>query len=314
MDRRILAMVGGIALVISACSSSGGGGSSAAASAAGAPSAAASGAACAEASGNGTVAVSVKDFSFEPSTINAKVGETITFSNTGNAPHNATLDAGGGATPTISPGKSDGLTFTAPGAYPFHCSIPPQMKGTITVGACPRHPSGALDHEERGTRRQIDEGRSRQIGGGEPGQELVAGRECCPLVEFVQLDARDELAVPGPEFLALARQRPVEHDQTATRVERRPGSSQDRRRVGQLMQGVLEVRQVVLADLAGVGRASLANGDSVAQPCGFDGGPGTSDRVLLEFDADELERRETSRHRDEPAPATAVDVDDATAT
>src|SRR3954471_6608441 len=42
MDRRILAIVGGIALVISACSSSGGGGSSAAASAAGAPSAAAS--------------------------------------------------------------------------------------------------------------------------------------------------------------------------------------------------------------------------------------------------------------------------------
>jgi plastocyanin len=137
MDRRILAMVGGIALVISACSSSGGGGSSAAASAAGAPSAAASaaGAACAEASGNGTVAVSVKDFSFEPSTINAKVGDTITFSNTGNAPHNATLDTGGCATPTISPGKSDGLTFTAPGSYPFHCSIHPQMKGTITVGA-----------------------------------------------------------------------------------------------------------------------------------------------------------------------------------
>ena len=101
MDRRILAMIGGIALVISACSSSGGGGSSAAASAAGAPSAAASaaGAACAEASGNGTVAVSVKEFSFEPSTINAKVGDTISFSNTGNAPHNATLDTGGCATP-----------------------------------------------------------------------------------------------------------------------------------------------------------------------------------------------------------------------
>ncbi|MFL5650277.1 MAG: cupredoxin domain-containing protein [Chloroflexota bacterium] len=137
MDRRILAMVGGIALVISACSSSGGGGSSAAASAAGAPSAAASaaGAPCAEASGSGSVTVSVKDFSFDPSTVNAKVGDTITFSNTGAAPHNATLDAGGCATPDIQSGKSDGLTFTAAGSYPFHCSIHPQMKGTITVAA-----------------------------------------------------------------------------------------------------------------------------------------------------------------------------------
>ena len=131
MDRRILATLGGIALVISACSSSGG--SSPAASAA--PAAPAAGAVCTEASGTGTVAVSIKDFSFEPSAITAKVGDTITFSNTGAAPHNATLDAGGCATPTIQPGKSDGLHFTVAGSYPFHCTIHPDMKGTITVGA-----------------------------------------------------------------------------------------------------------------------------------------------------------------------------------
>jgi plastocyanin len=101
-------------------------------SAAGAP---AAGAACAEASGTGTVAVSIKDFSFEPSTISAKVGDTVTFSNTGAAAHNATLDSGGCATPNIQPAKSDGLHFTAAGSYPFHCTIHPDMKGTITVGA-----------------------------------------------------------------------------------------------------------------------------------------------------------------------------------
>ena len=131
MDRRILATLAGIALVISACSSSGG--SSPAASAA--PAASAGGAACAEANAAGTVAVSIKDFSFEPSAITAKVGDTVTFSNTGAATHNATLDAGGCATPDIGPGKADGLHFTVAGSYPFHCTIHPDMKGTITVGA-----------------------------------------------------------------------------------------------------------------------------------------------------------------------------------
>jgi plastocyanin len=131
MDRRILATLGGITLVISACSSSGG----SAAPAASAAGAAAAGAACVEASGTGTVAVSIKDFSFEPSAITAKVGDTVTFSNTGAAAHNATLDAGGCATPNIEPGKADGLHFTAAGSYPFHCTIHTDMKGTITVGA-----------------------------------------------------------------------------------------------------------------------------------------------------------------------------------
>ena len=100
-----------------------------------APAASAAGAACAEASGTGTVAVSIKDFSFEPSAITAKVGDTVTFTNTGAATHNATLDAGGCATPDIQPGKADGLPFTVAGTYPFHCTIHPDMKGTITVGA-----------------------------------------------------------------------------------------------------------------------------------------------------------------------------------
>ena len=133
MDRRILATLAGIALVISACSSSGG--TSSPAGSAAAPAASAAGAACAEASGTGTVAVSIKDFSFEPSAITAKVGDTITFSNTGGTAHNATLDAGGCKTPDIQPGTAHGLQFTVAGTYPFHCSIHPQMKGTITVGA-----------------------------------------------------------------------------------------------------------------------------------------------------------------------------------
>jgi plastocyanin len=81
------------------------------------------------------VAVSIKDFSFEPAAISAKVGDVIAFTNTGAAPHTATLDAGGCGTTTIQPGSADGLRFTVAGTYPFHCTIHTQMKGTITVGA-----------------------------------------------------------------------------------------------------------------------------------------------------------------------------------
>jgi plastocyanin len=81
------------------------------------------------------VAVTVKDFAFDPATITAKVGDTVTFTNSGGAPHTATLDAGGCTTPTIQPGTSHGLTFSVAGSFPFHCMIHPAMKGTITVGA-----------------------------------------------------------------------------------------------------------------------------------------------------------------------------------
>lgn len=124
-------------LLLAACSSSGAttapsvAAPSAEASAASSP--AAGGAACAQSAAAGQVAVTIKDFAFGPADIQAKVGDTITFTNGDSAPHTATLDDGSCSTGTISPSSSDGLTFTAAGTYPFHCKIHSQMKGTITV-------------------------------------------------------------------------------------------------------------------------------------------------------------------------------------
>ena len=137
MSRRSLGtLIAGLALVLAACSSSGSSpAASAAAPSAVAPSAATSAAAgtCSETKDAGAVAVSIKDFEFDPATITAKVGQVVAFSNTGAAPHNATLDAGGCATATLQPSQADGLVFTAAGTYPFHCTVHTQMKGTITV-------------------------------------------------------------------------------------------------------------------------------------------------------------------------------------
>jgi plastocyanin len=128
--RTVAALAVSAVLMLAACSSSGG---SPAASAA--ASGAASGAAsvCSESTAAGAVAVTVVDFDFQPSEITAKTGQVIAFTNTGSAPHTATLDGGQCATPTIQPGKSDGLIFTVAGTYKFHCSIHSQMTGTIVV-------------------------------------------------------------------------------------------------------------------------------------------------------------------------------------
>ena len=88
---------------------------------------------CAENAAAGEVAVAIKDFAFIPGEIQAKVGQTLTFTNGDSAPHTATLDDGSCTTPNIGKGRSDGLTFNAAGTYPFHCRIHPDMKGTITV-------------------------------------------------------------------------------------------------------------------------------------------------------------------------------------
>jgi plastocyanin len=136
MSRAILtiALSALMTLALAAC---GGGGASSAPSTAASPppaaSASAAGAICEETTDPGDVAVNVKDFAFEPTEISAKVGQVIAFTNTGAAPHTATLDDDGCATGNISAGAADGLTFSAAGSYPFHCAIHTAMKGTITV-------------------------------------------------------------------------------------------------------------------------------------------------------------------------------------
>ncbi|HEY2887534.1 MAG TPA: cupredoxin domain-containing protein [Candidatus Limnocylindrales bacterium] len=130
MSNRILAALAVSAVVLlAACSSS----SSPAASSAASGAATSATSVCSESANAGDVAVSVVDFNFQPADITAKTGQVITFTNTGSSPHTATLDGGQCTTPTIQPGKADGLSFTVAGTYTFHCSIHSQMTGTIVV-------------------------------------------------------------------------------------------------------------------------------------------------------------------------------------
>ena len=125
-------------LALSACAS----GSGTAAPAATAPqpaasepaaSAPAAGGGCTASSEAGAVSVGIENFAFAPADVSAAVGETITWTNSDSAAHTATLDDGACDTGNIAQNASAGLVFDAAGTYPYHCTIHPNMKGTITI-------------------------------------------------------------------------------------------------------------------------------------------------------------------------------------
>ena len=84
--------------------------------------------------------VTIQNFAFSPPTMTVSQGTTVTWVNQDSAAHQIINDASGsnaeGAifkSPIIPQGASYSFMFTIPGTYPYHCTIHPSMKGTITV-------------------------------------------------------------------------------------------------------------------------------------------------------------------------------------
>jgi plastocyanin len=81
----------------------------------------------------GDPGASIVDFSFSPATITIHVGDTITWTNVGKAPHSATAYNHSFDTGVLQPGHSGSHTFTTPGTYTYFCIVHPFMKGTVVV-------------------------------------------------------------------------------------------------------------------------------------------------------------------------------------
>lgn len=131
MRRTLPALAAAFSLIIAAC----GGGASPEPTSAGSeapPSAA--GAACAPSTAAGDVTASIVDFEFEPATVQASVGDVVSWTNDGDAPHTATLsDHADCTTPQLASGESGGIQFDEPGSYAFFCKVHPNMTGTVEV-------------------------------------------------------------------------------------------------------------------------------------------------------------------------------------
>ena len=77
--------------------------------------------------------VSIVDFAFQPMAIFVGVGETVEWTNTGNADHTVDSDTEIFESGHIHPGRTYRYTFDEPGIFPYHCDIHPHMRGIVIV-------------------------------------------------------------------------------------------------------------------------------------------------------------------------------------
>ena len=119
------------AVAVAAC---GGGAASPAASSPPSTAPSSSAASLAPSSGGGAgVAAKIVNFAFDPPTITAKVGDTVTWTNEDGAPHTVTLDDGSGGSQNLAKGATFEHTFNTAGSFGYHCAIHASMKGTVEV-------------------------------------------------------------------------------------------------------------------------------------------------------------------------------------
>jgi plastocyanin len=76
--------------------------------------------------------ITIKNFTFTtPDSVAA--GATVTVDNQDGTLHTVTSDEGDAFDDSASAGTSSFTAPTKPGSYPFHCSVHPEMHGTLVV-------------------------------------------------------------------------------------------------------------------------------------------------------------------------------------
>lgn len=82
-----------------------------------------------------TVAVEIKDFKFQPATVNIKVGDTVVWTQNDNTQHTVTIVSGPESFDSglLSKSQTFSHTFTKSGTYSYKCTPHPGMKGGIVV-------------------------------------------------------------------------------------------------------------------------------------------------------------------------------------
>lgn len=78
-------------------------------------------------------AVSIANFAFSPASVTVKVGQTVTWTNNDSVAHTVTSDDGSFDSGQLSPGATFKHTFDKAGQYSYHCSVHPDMTGSVTV-------------------------------------------------------------------------------------------------------------------------------------------------------------------------------------
>ncbi|MEV6605293.1 cupredoxin family copper-binding protein [Kutzneria sp. NPDC051319] len=89
-------------------------------------------------------AVAMAQYAFAPAALTVHVGDTITWTNQDQAPHDVTTTSAPVPlhSPTLATGQSWTYTFSQPGTYAYICSIHPDMRAQVIVlAATPTTPT-----------------------------------------------------------------------------------------------------------------------------------------------------------------------------
>ena len=79
--------------------------------------------------------VTINNFAFSPPNITVKKGDSVTWTNKDTVPHTVTENDNqqGPNSSTLSSGEKYSFTFNTVGTFQYHCTIHPDMKGTVVV-------------------------------------------------------------------------------------------------------------------------------------------------------------------------------------
>ncbi|GAB3160013.1 cupredoxin family copper-binding protein [Amycolatopsis stemonae] len=79
--------------------------------------------------------VMMENYAFSPAALTVHVGDTVTWVQHDQAPHDATTTSAPAAfrSPQLSQGQSWSYTFRTPGTYAYYCSVHPDMRAAVTV-------------------------------------------------------------------------------------------------------------------------------------------------------------------------------------
>lgn len=75
--------------------------------------------------------IAIENFSFKPTEIDIKKGDTVTWTNQDSAPHKILGDIF--QSDSLAKGQSFSFVFNSAGTFDYICGIHPSMKGTIIV-------------------------------------------------------------------------------------------------------------------------------------------------------------------------------------
>lgn len=82
---------------------------------------------------SGPEKVAIKDFEYDPKTLDVQAGAKVSWTNEDVANHTVTFDDGSENLGSQSKDKTVSFTFKKPGTYAYHCDFHPNMHGTVVV-------------------------------------------------------------------------------------------------------------------------------------------------------------------------------------